>query len=87
MEVARPDGSGELVFQAREELTRDAEARRDDAAGAPECTPSLSTSTVSSPLTMPRSDVVPQSRSYVPNPESRHTTRLGMPIRTASTSM
>ena len=30
---------------------------------APECTPSASTSTVSSPLTMPRSEVVPQSWS------------------------
>ena len=48
---------------------------------SPEWTPSLSTRTVSVPPAMPRSEVVSHSRSQSPQPESRQTTREGLPMR------
>ena len=51
---------------------------------SPECRPSVTMSTVSSTTTMPRSDVVIHSRSGSMHPESRHTTRLGVPSRSPS---
>jgi hypothetical protein len=64
--------------------------RKDDGTmplAAPECTPSVKTRTVRLPITMPRSDVVSHSWSKLPLPESRQTTRSGVPIRAARWSI
>ena len=60
--------------------------RNDDGTTAPAdplWTPWSRTSTVRVPTTAPRSDVVTHSRSPVGLPESRATTRSGVPIRSA----